>query len=344
MRHPLYLVEQGSRLTKRGRRLIVTKEKTVLAQVALVQVSQVLVFGNVSITTPALQLLLRERIEVVLLSRTGKFYGRLIGEQNGNGALRVAQLQRSQDPDFALETAQQFVSGKLNNLRVLLQRYARRAASTSTNRWEAAPLTQAVDGIGAMLRRVDSCQTLNSLSGVEGRGTAVYFRVWKDLLKSPWRFEKRLRRPPPDPVNVLLSFGYTLLMQNIWGAVLTAGLDPYVGFLHQLSYNRPSLPLDLVEEFRPVIVDSVVLRCLNNGILTPEHFAPGDQEERPLVLTEEGIRLFIREIEARFNQDFKNARTGQRTTYRRLFLHQVYHLSRILTEAEKGPYRPFLIR
>ena len=343
MRHPLYLVEQGSRLTKQGRRLSVIQEKTVIAQVALVQVSQVLVFGNVSITTPALQLLLREAIEVVLLSRAGKFYGRLIGEQNGNGALRVAQLQRSQDPDFALETARQFVTGKLHNLRVILQRYARRAASTS-NRWEQAPLKHAVEGIGAMLLRADACQTINSLTGVEGRGTAVYFRVWKELLKPPWRFEKRLRRPPPDPVNVLLSFGYTLLTQNIWGAVLTAGLDPYVGFLHQLNYNRPSLPLDLMEEFRPVIVDSVVLRCLNNGILTPDHFAPGDQEERPLVLTDEGIRLFIREMEARFSQDFKSAHTGQRTTYRRLFLNQVYHLSRIIKGAEKGPYRPFLIR
>ncbi|MCY3709422.1 MAG: CRISPR-associated endonuclease Cas1 [Caldilineaceae bacterium] len=343
MRHPLYLVEQGSRLTKKGRRLSVVKDNEVITQVALVQVSQAIVFGNVSITTPALQLLLREGIEVVLLSRTGRFYGRLIGEQNGNGALRVAQLQRSQEPDFALHTARQFVTGKLHNLRVLLQRYARRAASTS-NHWEAASLTRAVDEVGAMLPRINACQTINSLSGVEGRGTAAYFRVWKELLKPPWRFERRIRRPPPDPVNILLSFGYTLLTQNIWGAVLTAGLDPYVGFLHQLNYNRPSLPLDLMEEFRPVIVDSVVLRCLNNEILTPDHFVPGDQEERPLMLTDEGMRRFIREMEARFDQDFKDARTGRRISYRRLFLNQVYHLSRIITGAEKGPYRPFLIR
>lgn len=219
MRHPLYLVEQGSRLTKKGRRLSVVKDNEVITQVALVQVSQAIVFGNVSITTPALQLLLREGIEVVLLSRTGRFYGRLIGEQNGNGALRVAQLQRSQEPDFALHTARQFVTGKLHNLRVLLQRYARRAASTS-NHWEAASLTRAVDEVGAMLPRINACQTINSLSGVEGRGTAAYFRVWKELLKPPWRFERRIRRPPPDPVNILLSFGYTLLTQNIWGAVL----------------------------------------------------------------------------------------------------------------------------
>ena len=191
MRHPLYLVEQGSRLTKQGRRLNVVKDDAVVTQVALVQVSQIIVFGNVSITTPALQLLLREGIEVVLLSRTGRFYGRLIGEQNGNGALRVAQLQRSQEPDFALRTARQFVTGILHNLRILLQRYARRAASTS-NHWEASTLRHAVNGVGAMLLRVDACQTINSLSGVEGRGTAAYFRVWKELLKPPWVRKKRI--------------------------------------------------------------------------------------------------------------------------------------------------------
>ncbi|MDE0077689.1 MAG: CRISPR-associated endonuclease Cas1 [Caldilineaceae bacterium] len=154
----------------------------------------------------------------------------------------------------------------------------------------------------------------------------------------------RKAHAPPDPVNVLLSFGYTLLAQNIWGAVLTAGLDPYVGFLHQLNYNRPNLPLDLMEEFRPVLVDSVVLRCLNNGILVPAHFEPADSAERPLVLSDEGIRLFIREMEERFERELKDAQTGKRITYRRLFLNQVYQLSRILTGAEKGPYRPFLIR
>lgn len=343
MRHPLYLIEQGSRLTKRGRRLHVVKEDTVIAHAALVQVSQVIVFGNISITTPALHLLLQEGIEVVLLSRTGRFRGRLIGEQNGNGALRVAQLERSQNEDFALETARRFVTGKLHNLRVFLRRYARRAAS-SANRWEPAPLTDAVDAIGAMIPRIDACHSVNSLAGVEGKATAAYFRAWKELLNPPWLFERRIRRPPTDPVNVLLSFGYTLLTQNIWGAVLTAGLDPYVGFLHQLNYNRPNLPLDLMEEFRPVIVDSVVLRCLNNNILAPEHFAPGQSGERPLVLTDEGIRLFIREMEARLDREFKDAHSGKRMTYRRLFLNQVYHLSRILTGAEEGPYRPFLIR
>ena len=336
MRHPLYLLEQGSKLSRESRRLVVTKDGETLAQVPVLQVSQVVVFGNIQITTPALRLVLDEGVEVVLLSEEGRFYGRLVGESSGNGSLRVAQVVRSREPRFALTTAQRMVHGKVHNMRVFLLRYARRL--------ESEAIATAAEGMGAMLSRVERTMNHNSLMGVEGQATAIYFGVWKNLLKPPWEFDKRIRRPPADPVNVLLSFGYTVLTQNVLGAVLTAGLDPYVGFLHQLSYNRPSLALDLVEEFRPLIVDSVVLRCLNNGILTQDHFTPGE-EERPLVLAPEGIRLFIRELEARMTQMFKHPVSGEQVNYRRVLLLQAYALARCLDlTASNRLYQPFLVR
>ncbi len=306
MRHPLYLVEQGSRLSREGRRLVVSKADQILARVPVLQVSQVVVFGNVDITTPTLKLLLDEGIEVVLLSVRGRFYGRLVGPTSGNGALRVAQVLRSQDEAFAVETARTIVQAKIHNMRTFLQRYRRRQPHPS--------LAAAVDGLAEMQARSERCRTLNSLSGVEGRATAIYFGAWRHLINPPWQFEGRARRPPPDPVNVLLSLGYTLLMQNVWGAVLTAGLDPYVGFLHRLDYNRPSLALDLMEEFRPLIADSVALRCLNNHIVTPEDFEPGEEPDRPVVLRQEGMRRFLRELEHRFTQEFKHPETGERVT------------------------------
>jgi len=337
MRAPLYLLEQGSKLSCQSRLLVVTKDGETLARLPMIQVSQVLVFGNVEITTPALKRLLDEGIEVVLLSQRGRFYGRLVGATGGNGALRVAQVLRSQDSLFALSLARHFVRAKLHNCRVLLQRYARRQ--------EEPAIQAAVEGLERAIEQVERCRTLNSLLGVEGQGTAIYFGAWKSLLKPPWQFHTRQRRPPPDPVNVLLSFGYTLLSQNLLGAVLAAGLDPYVGFLHQLSYNRPNLALDLMEEFRPVVVDSVVLRCLNNGILQPEHFQPGDSPERPIVLAEEGVKRFVREMEHRLEQDIQHPQTYERVTYRRLFLQQVYSLARTLQAGEReAGYVPYLIR
>jgi CRISPR-associated protein Cas1 len=337
MRAPLYLVEQGSRLTRERRRLLITKDGETLARLAVIQVSQVIVFGNVEISTPAIKLLLDEGIEVVFLSLKGRFYGRLIGAESGHGSLRVAQVLRSQDPDFALATAQQMVRGKLHNTKVFLQRYARRLGQRS--------LEDAVAGVDSLLARVARTTAISSLSGVEGQATAIYFGVWKDLLQPPWRFEKRVRRPPVDPVNVLLSFGYTILSQNVLGAVLTVGLDPYVGFLHQLSYNRPSLALDLMEEFRPLIVDSVVLRCLNNQILKEEDFTYTEDEARPILLSPEGVKRFVRELEQRLTQEFKHPETGERITYRRLFLLQAYDLAASLTGKNgRKLYRPFLAR
>jgi CRISPR-associated protein Cas1 len=335
MRSPLYVIEQGSRLTREGRRVLVVKEGGTLAQVAVLQVSQVIVFGNVQITTPALRLLLDEGIEVVLLSETGRFYGRLVGATNGNGALRVNQVLRSQDATFTLHTAQQMVRGKLHNVKVFLQRYARRLASD--------PVRDAAISVEQLLQRVPRTTAHSSLMGVEGQGAAIYFGVWKNLLQPPWRFTGRVRRPPTDPVNVLLSFGYTVLQQNVLGAVLTAGLDPYVGFLHRLEYNRPSLALDLMEEFRPLIVDSVVLRCCNNQIIQPDHFVEGE-EDQPIVLAPEGIKIFIRELETRLTQPFKHPVTGEQITYRRLFLLQAYALARSFEPAAEEPYVPFLVR
>jgi len=337
MRSPLYVIEQGAKLNREGRRLVVSKDGETLAQAAVLQVSQVVLFGNIQITTPALRLLLDEGVEVVLLSETGRFYGRLVGAAGGHGALRVNQVVCSQDVAFSLRTAQQMVYGKLHNIKVFLQRYARRLDSQTIH--------LAAIGVDQQLQRTSRTTAHNSLMGVEGQGTAIYFGVWKALLQPPWRFDGRVRRPPTDPVNVLLSFGYTILQQNILSAVQTAGLDPYVGFLHRLEYNRPSLALDLMEEFRPLIVDSVVLRCLNNAIIKEEHFRPGEEDERPIVLMPDGVRLFVRELETRLTQRFKHPESGEQVTYRRLFLLQAYALARALDPTGSAAvYRPFLAK
>lgn len=337
MRNPMYVIEQGAKLNREGRRIVVSKEGETLAQAAVLQISQVVLFGNIQVTTPALRLLLDEGVEVVLLSEEGRFYGRLVGAPGGHGALRVQQVMCSQELARSLGIAQQMVYGKLHNIKVFLQRYARRL--------ESETIHLAAIGVDQQLQRTTRTTAHNSLMGVEGQGTAIYFGVWKALLQPPWRFEGRVRRPPTDPVNVLLSFGYTVLLQNILGAVLTAGLDPYVGFLHRLEYNRPSLALDLMEEFRPLIVDSVVLRCLNNGIVKEEHFRPGEEGERAIVLTPDGVRLFVRELETRFTQSFKHPESGEQVTYRRLFLLQAYALARALNSVggDEG-YRPFLAK
>lgn len=331
---PLYLVEQGSKLSHEGRRLVVTKEGKDLLQVPLIKVSEVLIFGNIQITTPALRLCLDEGVDIVFLTQDGRYCGRLVGPPTGYGQLRRFQYQRVENREFSLGTAQSIVAGKLRNMHTLLLRYNRAL--------EDQEIAKATFDLNAMIAQAGRTTQHSSLLGVEGKGTAIYFGVFKRLFKDDWPFEKRVRRPPTDPINVLLSFGYTILQHNIESAVNLVGLDPYLGFLHAVEYNRPSLSLDLMEEFRPIVTDSVVLRVCNSHLVTPANFSKTDDPERPVLLDDEGRANFIREFEARLAQEFKHPDTQERVTYRRCFELQVRRLANCLKSGET--YKPFLVR
>lgn len=348
---PLYLTTQGSKLCFRERRFIVEKDGETVAAVPAVHVEQVLVFGNIALTTPAIACLLDRSIETTFLTQDGRYRGRLVGPEGGNGLLRLRQYERALDTAWALETARAIVQGKLHNVRTLLRRYARRmpeepeASAVEEGASRSAVLSAAADELTALIESAGRCQSVNSLSGVEGRGAAVYFGVFRSLITAPgWTFEGRNRRPPRDPVNALLSFGYTVLLHNLESAVRAVGLDPYLGFLHQPAYNRPSLALDLAEEFRSIVVDSVVLRCMNNNIILPEMFrrdsAPG--APYPVLLDDEGRGRFIRELEARLALEFRHPDSEERVTYRRCFELQARRMARCIQTGER--YRPFSVR
>lgn len=352
---PLYITTQGAKLRYSKRRLVVEKERKNIAAVPAVHVSQVLIFGNVSVTTPAFSFLLANEIDVTFLTLRGRYKGRLVGPSGGNSRLRMRQYERAIDSEWALETARAIVTIKLHNTRTLLRRYARRMANDELRVATAvvAPngesahksLSEAADQLTDMIARAGRCRAVNSLTGVEGRGAAVYFGVFRRLIQDDdeaWAFTTRNRRPPRDPVNVLLSFGYTVLTHNVESAIRAVGLDPYIGFLHQIAYNRPSLALDLVEEFRPIIVDSVVLRCINNNIILPKHFTITPGGTYPVILSDEGRARFIRELETRFNLEFKHPDTKERVTYRRCFELQARQLARDLQTG--ATYRPFKVR
>jgi CRISPR-associated protein Cas1 len=290
--HPLYIVEQGARLSHNGRRLVISKDNAKLSSAPVVHVSEVVLMGNIGLTTPVIKLLLRENIDVVFLTQDGSYCGRLVGQATPHVILRRKQYRCQEDGQFLLAMAQAIVRGKIANMRTLLMKH---------NRERGDPLVSAaIESLGQALEQVPRKTAIASLSGVEGAATAAYFGAWKRLLKDDWKFEKRLRRPPPDPINVMLSFGYTLLARTVQGAVESTGLDPYAGFLHSVEYNRPSLALDLMEEFRPV-VDGVILWCCNGDQVTPGDFTPGNAK-RPVVISDQAKKRFIQAYERRMEQ------------------------------------------
>jgi CRISPR-associated protein Cas1 len=322
--YPLYVTEQGARLAISKRRLVVSHDGETLASVPLIHVSEVVLMGNVGLTTPAIKTLLAKAIDVVFLNLDGRYRGRLVGPVSAHVALRQNQYRRMEDETFSLALARQLVAAKLAHMRVLLQRQ-RRAGPVQTAA-AGANLARAITALDGVQERLSRANSRNSLNGVEGAASAAYFQAFRQLFGPEWRFEKRLRRPPPDPVNVLLSYGYTLLTHAAVSAVSATGLDPFAGFLHTVDYNRPSLGLDLVEEFRP-LVDSVILWACHGGQITPNDFTPGRAAQRPLEMSDRARKRFLAAYERRLTDELTHPILNQKLSLRRCLLAQARQLA-----------------
>lgn len=262
---------QGARILREGRHLLVKKEADIYHTLFPHRLEQLLIYGNVSLTPSALKLLFRENIDTVFLRQDGRFVGRLAVDEGKNVLLRKAQFRLSDDDPFCLRASRAMVSGKLANMVVLLQRIKR-----SRDSREAGKAAVQVKEILDQLPKADN---LESLRGLEGRAAVCYFAGFRAGLDRDFGFRKRVRRPPTDPVNSVLSLLYTLLLNRIIAAVRVAGLDPYPGVFHALDYGRFSLPLDLIEEFRTPVADTLTLSLFNLGVLKEKDFFTLQVEE-----------------------------------------------------------------
>jgi len=331
----LYLTQQGATLRREGEVFLVTKDDAELARIPAIKVEQVVVLGNINMTTPVITYMLQQGIDCVFCNSYGKYHGRLVSTASRFGRLRQLQLRAVSEPQSRLSIARQIVRGKMLNQRTLLMRYRREKAMAS--------LDDTISGLEKALSDLSTANSIGSLFGIEGNASTLYFQAFKGLLQRDMGFTGRRRRPPPDPVNSLLSFGYTLLVYNIESAVYTVGLDPYQGFLHSAEYSRPSLVLDLMEEFRPIIVDSLVLRIVNTGVLTETDFERPAGEDKTMVLTQAGIKKFVEQYEKRVQTEIHHPQMRNRVSYRRCFELQARRLASVLQHPEAS-YQPFVVR
>lgn len=329
----LYVTEPGSRIEKEYRRVLVTNaDDEVLLNVPLAHVSDVVIVGSVGITTQAMVSLLSEGVSFSIISRAGKLLGRLMAPSAGNIFLRHAQYRRSEDKLFCFEIARAIVLGKLKNERSLARRLARA---------NPAIPSEGSERITRSIQQAERESDLDGLRGLEGVGAKAYFEVFRAALNKEWSFPKRSRRPPADPANALLSLGYSLLTQNMMTALEVVGLDPYDGFFHADVYGRPALALDLMEEFRSVIVDSVVLTVINNRIITPDEFVPA--EEGGFHLKPRAMKKFLTKYSARLQTLVTHPLAGRAISYQKCFEVQARQLRRVI-EGKEERYVPFLTR
>jgi CRISPR-associated protein Cas1 len=274
----LYLQEPGSHVGKRSEHLIVRKDGQEIQHVPIAAIRHVVIFGNVQVSTQALESLAQLEVSVVYLTSYGRFIAALMPAPTKNVLLRVNQVKLFADSAPALVLARAVVRAKISNQRALLMRSLRSRSLDETNGDSARGSDEpAAQEMAELLVRLDRIADPAVLLGTEGQAAALYFSQLPRMLKAPvpgrsFDFKSRNRRPPRDPVNALLSFAYALLLKDCFSALCTVGFDPYCGFYHAGRHGKPSLALDLMEEFRAVIADSVVLTLINNGALTPKDF------------------------------------------------------------------------
>lgn len=261
----IYVALQGAYIRKNGDSLVVAKKDQILDTLPAKGLDKLVLTGNVSMSGPVMDYLIRNRVETVFLTPAGRFRARLMVDEHKHVALRKAQYLKLDEPGFKLEVMKIIVHGKLQNMAHFLARRGRD--------YQEEKLKSAAAALKSLSGTLDRACAPDVVRGVEGAGTRIYFSVFNLLIRNPgFHFPNRNRRPPKDPVNALLSFAYTLLTNEVISAIKSCGLDPYMGTLHEIAYGRPSLACDLVEEYRCLIADRFVLNLLNRKMITPEDF------------------------------------------------------------------------
>ncbi|MCA9678503.1 MAG: CRISPR-associated endonuclease Cas1 [Myxococcales bacterium] len=332
----LYVVERGATLRRAGGLLQVFVRAEKRAEVVARELERLVLVGNVTLTPAAMDLVVHHGVDTVFLSHHGRFRARLSHGASSNVTLRIAQIRVLTALPPPVELAAAFVRGKVSAQHELLARIQRRHGAR-------AELGHACLSLRAARQRLENCQTLDAVRGCEGAAAAAYFRVFGLLLRvDGFCFDGRNRRPPLDPVNALLSLGYTLLANAIHAAVEVVGLDPYVGVLHAPLAGRPSLVCDLQEEFRVPVVDAVVLAAINKGVIQPADFEDAGPGE-PVVVKKAAMTTFVELFERRVESAVLHPPLGKRLTYRQVFEAQARLLARVVL-GTAADYEPFQTR
>jgi len=335
---PLYVQEPGARISKSGEVLVITDKEEKKTEIPIGNISELVLHGPVSLSTPALAALMREEIPVTYASSGGWVLGHTVSTGHRNVAIRMAQYRAAFDERRCLAFARSLVAAKIRNARVFLRRNFKAGDEKERD--------SALDALARLADRALHAPTEAELLGMEGEGAARYFRLFATMFGEAARelpdfsFEKRTRRPPADPVNAMLSLGYVLLTRT-WLTTLSAvGFDPYLGFYHHPRFGRPALALDMMEPFRPILADSTVIQVVNNAEVKADGFvaAGGAFNLKP-----HARRAFIAAYERRLEQEVTHPVFGYRVSMRRLLEVQARLLTRhLMGEIETYPH--YLVR
>ncbi len=342
----LYLTEQNTILRKSGKRLLFchkppgatakpgVRRQDIIIDLPCADVDHVMIYGNVQLTTQAMRQLLEHGIETALFSYHGELLGQITPPAGKNIELRLAQYERFMDKDFVLRFAKELVNCKIKQAREFVRNFVINHPDIN--------FTENLNSIDGIRANIQNVTALDSLLGLEGSASAQYFQCLGKMLPQKWEFGGRSKRPPLDPPNAVLSFGYTILASELQSLLDGAGFDPFLGFYHQPDYGRASLALDLLELFRHSLIDRLMLRLFNLSILDEHDFMPVGKGA--IYLSPTGKVKFFKQYEKIMGMYTSEAEAATpRATFRTLLQKQVYNLAHCLKDAKPLDYVSFAV-
>lgn len=327
----LYLMEQTAYVYKDNQRFVVQVTKEQKTELLIREIEKIMLFGNVQMSTPAINACLQENIIVLFLSEGGEYNGHLWSLEATNLNSHIVQIQKHSDLTFQLPICRAIVLGKLHNSRQLLLKLNRKHLDSE--------IVAAISGIESDIKKAEEVDNIDQLRGYEGIAAARYFPAFGKLITNPqFSFSQRHRQPPTDPVNSLLSFGYTILFNNVLSLIIAEGLSPYFGNFHYGEKKKTYLAFDLMEEFRSPIVDSLVLWLINKSVLSPQDFDKANNGG--VYLSNSARRTFLTSMENRLNQTISHEDVESSVTYRQAIHLQIRRYKQYLISGV--PYQSFI--
>lgn len=353
----IYLVATSGKLAKKGETLQLTIDENTTKTIFPFKTDQLLLIGNIDISTPALKFLMHHKIDTVFLNKNGRFNGKLVFRSGKNVFLRQKQYKRLEDETFKLNLCRSIVRAKLKNQLQFMQRISRKPGNKDN-------LQSKIEQVKNAVTAAEKAVSVESVRGIEGAASRAFFSVFGNAIVPDFaKFKGRSMNPPQDNVNAVMSFVYTMIMNRVDAAIETEGLDPYVGFLHAVEYGKRSLVFDLMEEYRTSIGDTLTVSLFNLGVLQEEDFREvkfsKDNDDFPLeegeegeesfnektgiLLNTQGLRKVITHLEKKLDTEIFYAPLEKRLSYKRIIFQQVRHFKRVI-QGEENSYKPLIIK
>lgn len=331
----LYVCEQGATIGITENRFQVKYKDGMVKSIPAETLEVIEVFGKIQITTQCVTECLKRGVNILFYSTQGAYFGRLISTNHVNVQRQRMQERVTEDKKFRLDFSRCIINAKIRNQIVVLRRYARNREND---------IRRAVIEMQNMYRKLETAQSIEQLMGYEGTAAKIYFRELGRLIDPAFAFTGRNRRPPRDPFNSVISLGYSIILNELYGKIEGKGLNPYFGVMHSDREKHPTLASDLMEEWRAVLIDSVALSMLNGHELQREDFYSGT-DQPGVFLTKEGFKKYVQKLESKFRTESRYLTyIDYSVSFRRAMDLQINQFIRAIEERDVQQYTPVLIR